>query len=65
MQKRELSRNEFTVIVNYPVMMTLDSFDRKSLSAMVLLHPGGTTFVIVVKTSRPGKYASAERQQNN
>ena len=27
-------------------------------------RPGGTTFVIVVKTSRPGKYASLQRLQN-
>ena len=27
-------------------------------------RPGGTTFVIVVKTSRPGKYASAQPLQN-
>ena len=27
-------------------------------------RPGGTTFVIVVKTSRPGKYASSQRLQN-
>ena len=27
-------------------------------------RPGGTTFVIVVKTSRPGKYALSKRLQN-
>ena len=27
-------------------------------------RPGGTTFVIVVKTSRPGKYASSQGLQN-
>ena len=27
-------------------------------------RPGGTTFVIVVKTSRPGKYASSQPLQN-
>ena len=28
-------------------------------------RPGGTTFVIVVKTSRPGKYASTQCLENN
>ena len=27
-------------------------------------RPGGTTFVIVVKTSRPGKYAQSQLHQN-
>ena len=27
-------------------------------------RPGGTTFVIVVKTSRPGKYAQTQFLQN-
>ena len=27
-------------------------------------RPGGTTFVIVVKTSRPGKYAQPQLLQN-
>ena len=35
-----------------------------TFGAMEQPRPGGTTFVIVVKTSRPGKYALMQGLQN-